>query len=789
MDEYKNFAVSFVAVAPSPAVSGTQLSVTPGHGVVRYPAPPFNLTVSPKDALPDPTTAEIIRVTGRAGDDFTILRAQEGSTPRAILVGDMITLTITEKTIDDLQAAAQAGHVFTDGQRIVGREVGPGAAEEILLGNYISITDGLLDVAGAGATPFIVQSLTTARAGKRGPGAYLPFAQETALLATGYVTVETGTGVLGSILKIPGSDIEGVVGEVGPPGPTGPEGPEGPVGPAGPEGPIGDTGPQGPQGIAGDPGAIGATGPQGPLGAPGPQGPQGLTGTTGATGPQGATGLTGAPGATGPQGVKGDTGLTGPQGAAGPQGLTGDPGPTGAVGPTGATGTQGPQGLKGDTGAAGAAGATGSQGPKGDQGIPGTTGATGPQGLQGLPGATGAAGSQGPQGVKGDTGLTGEAGPTGAQGLTGPKGDPGDIGATGPQGVKGDPGAQGIQGPQGTVGATGSTGPVGPGVPSGGITGQVLSKTGGADYATGWVYPSSAVAAHASTHQPGGSDPLGAAWLNQANTFTGSQQRFERGGTVRLVLRDTTQPVDAGKFDIAVFGQTLYLRALNDAETIALGSFQMNRAGSLVVSGSASIGSAVIAGTTINIGGTTAGFPALRRTGAELDAVLADQSDFATMRAARFVSMVGGSNLVDATVGWLESSAHVRATTGLYDHGRGTPIGHWIDFSPTLDAPGVGIVLNTNYRCSYALVGKTLWVSFYFSVSIPAPAAAITLVLPAGLIASNYSASALLWGVGTGMIRTDPGSGSFTLNTDVSQTGTFPAAGMFMAGTATVSVQ
>lgn len=92
---------------------------------------------------------------------------------------------------------------LTDGQRLLGRETGPGPTEEITLGDYITITDGVLDVAGAGETPFIVQSIPSGRS-----SAYLPNAQQTALLASGIVTVQTGTGVLGSIPKVPSANLD-----------------------------------------------------------------------------------------------------------------------------------------------------------------------------------------------------------------------------------------------------------------------------------------------------------------------------------------------------------------------------------------------------------------------------------------------------------------------------------------------------------------------------------------------------------------------------------------------------
>jgi hypothetical protein len=67
--------------------------------------------------------------------------------------------------------------------------------------------------------------------------------------------------------------------------------------------PRGDTGATGPQGPQGERGLTGPTGPQGPQGVQGEQGPKGDTGATGETGPAGPTGPTGATGPAGADGV------------------------------------------------------------------------------------------------------------------------------------------------------------------------------------------------------------------------------------------------------------------------------------------------------------------------------------------------------------------------------------------------------------------------------------------------------------------------------------------------------
>lgn len=278
---------------------------------------------------------------------------------------------------------------------------------------------------------------------------------------------------------------------------------------------------QGPPGADGLPGIAGVAGVAGPAGVPGVDGPAGATGLqgiTGATGPAGADGVAGPTGATGPAGVAGATGPAGPQGTGltilgsfattadlPPSGSAGDAylvqgdlyvwsatsnayenvgriqGPTGATGPAG---VQGAQGIQGITGADGTTGAVGPAGPAGAQGLQGIQGDTG------LAGPSGAAGATGSQGLKGDVGATGPAGAAGPQGTTGATGTTGAAGPQGLQGIKGDTGttgAVGAAGPAGTTGAAGATGATGPGVPVGGTIGQIVTKTGTEDYATGWA--------------------------------------------------------------------------------------------------------------------------------------------------------------------------------------------------------------------------------------------------------------------------------------------------------------
>lgn len=113
-DSKFNFAYSTVAVAPSPAASGTTLEVQTGHGT-RFPTPPFNITVWPANESPLSSNAEILRVTAVSTDEFTVTREQESTSARTIIVGDQVALTITTKTLRDIEKGTSVikGQVFS----------------------------------------------------------------------------------------------------------------------------------------------------------------------------------------------------------------------------------------------------------------------------------------------------------------------------------------------------------------------------------------------------------------------------------------------------------------------------------------------------------------------------------------------------------------------------------------------------------------------------------------------------------------------------------------------------
>lgn len=103
-DAHGNFVYGTVTACPSPATSGTHLSVKFAAGTT-IPTPPFNCVVWPRNVQPLAGNAEIVRVTARTGEALTIERTQEGSAARTVLVGDQFAAAITAKALTDVQSA------------------------------------------------------------------------------------------------------------------------------------------------------------------------------------------------------------------------------------------------------------------------------------------------------------------------------------------------------------------------------------------------------------------------------------------------------------------------------------------------------------------------------------------------------------------------------------------------------------------------------------------------------------------------------------------------------------
>lgn len=101
-DKIKNFAISTLNGAINNSV--LTLVVQTGDNT-KFPAVEFNCVIWKKSAYAEPQddpNAEIVRITNKSGDTFTITRAQEGTSAHAHEDGDRIELNITGKVIQDI---------------------------------------------------------------------------------------------------------------------------------------------------------------------------------------------------------------------------------------------------------------------------------------------------------------------------------------------------------------------------------------------------------------------------------------------------------------------------------------------------------------------------------------------------------------------------------------------------------------------------------------------------------------------------------------------------------------
>lgn len=156
-DSHANFSYSTVATAPSPALSGTSLVVQAATGAL-FPAAPFNVTIWPVGVQPTSTNAEIARVTLVSTDTFTITRATESSTNRAVIVGDQIAATITKKTLTDAELGTStlwdaAGDIVYGTGADTASRLGIGTAGQVLRTNAGATAPAWMTSAATISTP------------------------------------------------------------------------------------------------------------------------------------------------------------------------------------------------------------------------------------------------------------------------------------------------------------------------------------------------------------------------------------------------------------------------------------------------------------------------------------------------------------------------------------------------------------------------------------------------------------------------------------------------------------
>ena len=106
-----NFVWTTVATPPSPALSGTTVTIPSGHGLARFDDldVPFQAVIGPWNEEYTKANTEVVTVTARTEDTLTIVRQQENSNARVVIAGDRLSVAITQKVLQDLEDAGGTG--------------------------------------------------------------------------------------------------------------------------------------------------------------------------------------------------------------------------------------------------------------------------------------------------------------------------------------------------------------------------------------------------------------------------------------------------------------------------------------------------------------------------------------------------------------------------------------------------------------------------------------------------------------------------------------------------------
>jgi len=132
----------------------------------------------------------------------------------------------------------------------------------------------------------------------------------------------------------------------------------------------------------------------------------------------------------------------------------------------------------------------------------------------------------------------------------------------------------------------------------------------------------------------------------------------------------------------------------------------------------------------------------------------------------------------------LSRGGNLFVSGSINERNRSYPIGEWIAYTPNL----YGLTIQTTYASKYMLIGKTLYINFYFSATITLPSPPIALYLPSPYVAAIHSASYFLYGTGFGMAQASPGSNYLNLYKDIGGAA-LPTGATMIGGVATIEIQ
>jgi hypothetical protein len=191
---YANNAASRLAASITSVA--TSFSVTAGHGA-KFPA------ISGGDyfyatLMDSAGNLEVVKVTARATDTFTVARAQEGTTARAYSVNDIVDLRITKLMLDDFKTDTRAGNAATATTLQTGRTIALTGDVAYTSGSFNGAANvtGTATLANSGVTAGTYTKVTVDAKGRVTVGASLASADLPTY--TGTITSAQVTTALGA---------------------------------------------------------------------------------------------------------------------------------------------------------------------------------------------------------------------------------------------------------------------------------------------------------------------------------------------------------------------------------------------------------------------------------------------------------------------------------------------------------------------------------------------------------------------------------------------------------------
>lgn len=319
--------------------------------------------------------------------------------------------------------------------------------------------------------------------------------------------------------------------------------------------------------------------------------------------------------------------------------------------------------------------------------------------------------------------------------------------------------------------------------------------------------------------------PANIAYTNASNLFTENQRIWKT--IPRIAFSDTSQPVDARKWEILALNQNLYFHSINDAENISYGSMNLSRTGNLVLSGSFNCatpvkitGSAPIltfydTAVAANTGKfriinsaqclylqaiadddvSTSGYIRIDRGGSlvvlgsiqTVSVIYPGRVDITATQASYYLGSHATYGLYSNTGMYFEGSVvsaqSVRASTycyalsGFQERSRATFVGDWVAHTPSMVAGGSITGVTTS---KYCLIGKTCIYLYHFTVNIPSATTYLQWYIP--VTANGYVTNPAMASTTPCIGYTWPGYNTMFTMRDTSQVQAFPSGSYYLSG-------